>query len=267
MINIGDIIVFRSDGYQDYDCRISTTGEVLEISEDEKEAFCKLDYVDGDNNVNLWVPIEKLTVVKSNEAQFLYSEKEMQIRFDDGFIRVNLNEDPEYPGVDIEFIPNNMSDAQFAPRVLFERPRGEYVRALAWTNPDSEDCSEEIEFKKPKQLPTFSGLYDENNKLLKELELKTNEKETYTFMPNDLIPKYLDLFHFIYDHALTYQPKNLETHYKIRTDCQDWKCGYNNYNLEADNVRSFVETQDAERIYYIRKDGKDYLIRRVLNGK
>lgn len=67
MLNIGDIIVFRSDGYQDYNCRINTTGEVLDVSEDTKEAFCRLDNIDGDNNVNLWVPINKLTVVKSGQ--------------------------------------------------------------------------------------------------------------------------------------------------------------------------------------------------------
>lgn len=151
MINKGDIIVFRSDGYGDYNCRISTTGEVLDVSKDTNEAFCRLDSVDGDENVCLWVPVENLTIVKSSQIEFLYSEKEMQIRFNDGFIRVNLNEDPEYPGVDIEFIPNNIAENQFASRVLFERPSGDYVRVLAWTDPNSEDYSEEIEFIKPKQ--------------------------------------------------------------------------------------------------------------------
>lgn len=152
MVNKGDIIVFRSDGYGDYNCKINTTGEVLDVSKNTNKAFCRLDNIDGDENVCLWVPVESLTIVKSSKIEFLYSEKEMQIRFNDGFIRVNLNEDPEYPGVDIEFIPNNMAENQFASRVLFERPSGDYVRVLAWTDPDSEDYSEEIEFTKPKQM-------------------------------------------------------------------------------------------------------------------
>lgn len=147
MINIGDIIVFSNDGYQDYNCRINTTGEVLKISEDKKEAFCKLDNIDGDNNVNLWVPVNKLTVVKSNEVKFLYSEKEMQIKFSDGYIRVNLIEDPEYPGVDVEFVPNKpQEDALSFPRVLFEKPKDDNLRVLIWANPNDEDYSDEIEF-------------------------------------------------------------------------------------------------------------------------
>lgn len=64
MVNQGDIIVFRSDGYGDYDCRINTTGEVLEVSEDTNTAFCRLDNIGGDSNVCLWIPVEKLTVVQ-----------------------------------------------------------------------------------------------------------------------------------------------------------------------------------------------------------
>ncbi|MGN0004569.1 MAG: hypothetical protein ACI37Z_01130 [Candidatus Gastranaerophilaceae bacterium] len=64
MVNKGDIIIFRSDGYGDYDCRINTTGEVLEVSEDTNIAFCRLDNIDGDENVCLWVPVENLAIVK-----------------------------------------------------------------------------------------------------------------------------------------------------------------------------------------------------------
>lgn len=260
MLNIGDIIVFRSDGYQDYDCRISTTGEVLEISEDKKEAFCKLDNIDGDNNVNLWVPINKLTVVKSNEVKFLYSEKEMQIRFNDGYIRVNLIEDPKYPGVDVEFVPDDMADDQFAPRVLFERPNGDYVRAVAWNNPNSDEYSVEVEFKEPKQTPKFSALVNEAEKVLENLGFKSNNQEVYTFMPNDLIPGYLDLINYIHSHALTCQPKTSDTLYEIYTDSQNRSCGL------SDHHGTFVEVENGERIYYICKDKKEYLIRRVLNA-
>lgn len=263
MINIGDIIVFSSDGYQDYNCRINTTGEVLEISEDKKEAFCKLDNIDGDSNVNLWVPISKLTVVKSNKVEFLYSEKEMQIKFSDGYIRVNLIEDPEYPGVDIEFVPNDMADEQFASRILFERPTGEYVRALAWTNPNSEDYSEEIEFEKPKQALEYQTLINGTKEILKDLGFKSNNQETYTFMPNDLIPKYLDVYNYIYSHALKCQPKTSDTPYEIYTDSQNRSCGYFDYFFETDNIHTFIEIKNGEQIHYIHKNGKDYLIRRI----
>ena len=266
MLNIGDVIVFRSDGYQDYNCRINTTGEVLDVSEDTKEAFCRLDDIDGDNNVNLWVPINKLTVVKSDEVKFLYLEKEMQIRFHDGYIRVNLIEDPKYPGVDVEFVPDNMADDQFAPRVLFERPNGDYVRAVAWNNPNSDEYSVKVEFKEPKQTPKFSALVNEAEEMLKKLGFESNNQEKYTFLPNDLIPKYLELYNYIYSHALKCQPITSDTPYEIHTDSQNRSCGYFDYFFETDNIHTFIEIKNGEQIHYIRKDEKEYLIRRVLNA-
>ena len=55
--------------------------------------------------------------------------------------------DPEYPGVDIEFIANNDNGTNLSrPRVLFELPKDGKLRVLVWADKDSEDYTHEIEF-------------------------------------------------------------------------------------------------------------------------
>lgn len=64
-----------------------------------------------------------------------------------GYLRADASQDPDYPGIDIEFIADNESaDMLSRPRVLFEKPVDGRLRALVWSNPKSEDYDEEIEF-------------------------------------------------------------------------------------------------------------------------
>ena len=53
----------------------------------------------------------------------------------------------EYPGVDVEFTPNNYLERTSCPRILFEYHPEKGLRALIWNNPNSEDYSDEIRFK------------------------------------------------------------------------------------------------------------------------
>lgn len=74
-----------------------------------------------------------------------------------GILRVDVSCDEDYPGLDIEFIPNNENIKPVTrPRVLIEAPINENgtqdnLRALVWANEDSEDYSDEIIFSN-KQL-------------------------------------------------------------------------------------------------------------------
>lgn len=58
--------------------------------------------------------------------------------------------DPDYPGIDIEFIPDDEPEIPLSirPRILVERPieEGEHLRALIWSNPAKGDYTEEITF-------------------------------------------------------------------------------------------------------------------------
>lgn len=73
---------------------------------------------------------------------------EMQLRVEGGYFDVMISQDEEYPGIDIEFIPNaDREHAISRPRILFELPKGSNeLRALIWNNATSEDYSEEIIF-------------------------------------------------------------------------------------------------------------------------
>lgn len=55
--------------------------------------------------------------------------------------------DPDYPGIDIEFIQDNDNGSDLSrPRVLFELPNDGKLRVLVWADKNSEDYTHEIEF-------------------------------------------------------------------------------------------------------------------------
>lgn len=71
-----------------------------------------------------------------------------------GVLRIDISQDPDYPGIDIEFISNTeIPDEEIftRPHVLIEAPIGEdgkqdNLRTLIWANPKSEDYSDDVEF-------------------------------------------------------------------------------------------------------------------------
>ena len=70
---------------------------------------------------------------------------------DKGRFEIITNSDQEYPGIDIEFIPNdneklNDNELRTNPRILFEFPKNETLRILIWDKKDSEDFTKVIEF-------------------------------------------------------------------------------------------------------------------------
>lgn len=75
--------------------------------------------------------------------------------------------DPDYPGIDVEFIRNgDEKESGTRPRVLIEIPQEDPVlRCLIWNDPNSEDYSDEIEFKFPiiRKIPS---IFPESDKAL-----------------------------------------------------------------------------------------------------
>lgn len=57
--------------------------------------------------------------------------------------------DEEFPGIDVEFIPNNehyMSTYPTCPRIAFEYPENGKLRLLIWADKNQEDYTQEIIF-------------------------------------------------------------------------------------------------------------------------
>lgn len=66
-----------------------------------------------------------------------------------GKLNTTIVGDDVYPGMDIEYIPDDETedDPLTRPRVLIEKPvETNKLRALIWADKDSEDYSHEIEF-------------------------------------------------------------------------------------------------------------------------
>ena len=72
----------------------------------------------------------------------------IELKLENGIIRVTQGLDSEYPGIDIEFIANNDNGENASrPRVIMEKPKGENVRVLVWDDPNQEDYTHDIEFE------------------------------------------------------------------------------------------------------------------------
>jgi len=73
--------------------------------------------------------------------------EEIKVKVKGGYIRAIANSDPDYPGIDVEFEPDNYnSETLSTPRVLFEKPADYKLRALIWDDADNEDYTKEIVF-------------------------------------------------------------------------------------------------------------------------
>lgn len=75
---------------------------------------------------------------------------EMRVKVEGGYIIATASCDPEYPGIDVEFEPDNSdkeSERLSNPRVLLEKPIGEDIRAILWTDFQTEDYTQEVRFE------------------------------------------------------------------------------------------------------------------------
>lgn len=73
--------------------------------------------------------------------------EEIKIRVEGGYIRANTSADPDYPGIDIEFVADKVDENSLSrPRVLFEYPEHGKLRLLIWSDKNNEDYTQEIIF-------------------------------------------------------------------------------------------------------------------------
>jgi len=88
-------------------------------------------------------------LAKSQESDELFGTQKIVVRIQGGHLVATEATDPDYPGIDVEFVPDS-DNGEYAsrPRVLFEKPveDGE-LRALVWDDKNSEDYTNEIIFE------------------------------------------------------------------------------------------------------------------------
>lgn len=78
----------------------------------------------------------------------VYSEQELDIVVEGGYIRANAFQDDDYPGIDVEFVPAGpQKNVLSFPRVLFEKSKDNDLRVLVWSDAQSEDYTDEIIFE------------------------------------------------------------------------------------------------------------------------
>lgn len=64
---------------------------------------------------------------------------ELKVPVPGGHLVARRSFDPNYPGIDVEFVPEVGNDTLSNPRVLIEKPSGESLRAFVWNNAYKED--------------------------------------------------------------------------------------------------------------------------------
>lgn len=75
-------------------------------------------------------------------------DKKIEIKTEKGYFDVVGFDDEEYPFVDVEFISNSDSGQNLSrPRILFEYTENQGLRLLIWSDPNSEDYTEEFRFE------------------------------------------------------------------------------------------------------------------------
>ncbi|MBQ7818606.1 MAG: hypothetical protein IJ341_02795 [Bacteroidales bacterium] len=85
------------------------------------------------------------------EENASYDFSTIQVDTPNGYFRASKSSDPNYPGIDIDFIDakeiaGKANDRVCRPRVLFECPKDGELRVLVWADPNNEDYTGEITF-------------------------------------------------------------------------------------------------------------------------
>ena len=72
----------------------------------------------------------------------------IEVKVNGGYLRATANLDPDYPGIDVEFISDDDNGQHISrPRILMEKPADDGLRCLIWNNRNSEDYKKEIDFR------------------------------------------------------------------------------------------------------------------------
>lgn len=102
---------------------------------------------DGKNFKHLWERFTGLKLAVTNE---MLPGVNYTVPIKDGHLDISVSQDPDYPGVDVEYISDKeekISDdgLYIRPRILVENNEN-VLRAVVWGDYQSEDYSDEIGF-------------------------------------------------------------------------------------------------------------------------
>ena len=75
------------------------------------------------------------------------SEETLKVKVEGGYLYATISGDIDYPGICVEFVADNDNCEKLSrPTVLVEKPVGDDLRALVWSDADDEDYTTEIIF-------------------------------------------------------------------------------------------------------------------------
>lgn len=71
----------------------------------------------------------------------------LKVKVDGGYLQATISGDIDYPGICVEFVADEDKGEKLSrPTVLVEKPIGDDLRALVWSDADDEDYTTEIIF-------------------------------------------------------------------------------------------------------------------------
>lgn len=82
----------------------------------------------------------------SSQRRFEALENLLKVKVEGGYLVAAVSPDPDFPGVDVEFVPDDEPVAQTRPRALFEKPNTGSPRVLIWADKNNEDYTHEVVF-------------------------------------------------------------------------------------------------------------------------
>ena len=158
----------------------------------------------NDTDAILYVNGEDVFVWHIEEIQlsdfFPNTTDKLVVPFQNGNLVATISPDPNYPGIDVEYIDNNDNGTTMSrPRVLIEQPvednETQMIRCLIWNNPNSEDYTEDTTLYQQTNTglivhdhlcdDTMIGIEDENHQLY---EYHTDDDEVVIFSRFDEDP-------------------------------------------------------------------------------
>ena len=73
-------------------------------------------------------------------------EHTLKVKVEGGYLVAAASPDPDFPGIDVEFVPEDEPIVQTRPRALFEKPNIGLPRVLIWADTNNEDYTHEVVF-------------------------------------------------------------------------------------------------------------------------
>ena len=112
--------------------------EISELNDTDARLY------DNGIDVHVW----SIATIDMLQTTYYGEDNRLIVSLPDGHLVASFAQDPEYPGIDVEFIANAESNTILSrPRVLIEQPIDDKLRCLIWNDSTNEDYTEEIDLQ------------------------------------------------------------------------------------------------------------------------